>query len=1146
MKDTQTIIKTLFLVTLFIFSQPTIAQEDIRFPEGAGVIDVTKPPYNAAGDGITDDTDAINRAFRDHPDGQFIIYLPNGTYLVSDRIEWPRVSDTDFNCTTEQSCRYTSLQGQSKNGTIIKLKDNAPGYQDKQNRKAVTWAGLGVAQRFRNSIRNLTINVGSGNPGAVATQFKASNQGGIFDVHFTSDDGGGRYGIDFAYSNEIGPLLVKNVEIDGFDIAVITNFNVNSITFENITIRDQKDFGFLIQQQVVTIRKLKSFNDVTAIRTNNQGSHTILIDSELNGTGNASNVPAIFYGANLFARNVETSGYKNAITYNLNGTTPINRFEGPYIDEFTSETPVRLCDNINKSLNLPIQETPVIPLDDPSEWANIEDFGARTDKNFGDDTAAIQAALNSGASTIYVPVSSFRNGRYTMNDNVTVPSTVKRIIGTEGDISGPGKFELIGGTSPIIIERFNNFASGIIHTANRALIIKSSILRGGSYTSISGADLFLEDIVISDITFSNQNVWARQFNTEATNLGVNVTNDNANLWILGLKTELRGTKIKTINGGRTEVLGGHMYTIGSDNSEAPMFVVENGSLSLAGIRETSFDNNPYQNVVQETRGSVTKTLLNGEAPDGINGSGFSLFIGYSEGSNTPPEVCVGEDITLVLPNNTITLDAFVNDDGLPNKTCFTNLNWEQISGPDTAIIENGDTTTPTLTFENSGIYSFSLSADDGETSNSDEIKIYVFDQDITTAEGNGADVAVYNGGSTNTNNYGVTTNLFIRNSNGVFNRKTYLRFDISSLQKNVKAVQLAFEISTTNTPLIDNWTYNVFGLVELNTYGDGKLTENWLEGTKDAEVSSGGEINWSNAPGNSNSGGGIYDAETNTGGGVNNLQTVFLGNLISKKGKREILRLNSEQLTEFIKRDTNGIITLIITRVNASGNTISFSSKENGTFSPPTLNIAVESVMEEPSIQDYTPPTTVIPGESYTVNIPHKGTGPADIQISLQNRDENWSTEGYAKTSITSSGIATLNITVKPDAALGNNYHWQAYITPIGGNWSNRYDNKLIDNISCTINKKLDIFQGSDQTISFYPNPANDALILRVDSLLKEIRSIKIYDLQGRVAKEISKDGLKENTKKSIDVSGITDGLYILSIDFIKKETHKSQLIIKH
>ncbi len=69
--------------------RPAVAgAENIIFPANSGVIDVTAAPYNAKGDGVTDDTRAIQQALRDYPARGAIIYLPNGTYLLSRPLQW--------------------------------------------------------------------------------------------------------------------------------------------------------------------------------------------------------------------------------------------------------------------------------------------------------------------------------------------------------------------------------------------------------------------------------------------------------------------------------------------------------------------------------------------------------------------------------------------------------------------------------------------------------------------------------------------------------------------------------------------------------------------------------------------------------------------------------------------------------------------------------------------------------------------------------------------------------------------------------------------------------------------------------------------------------------------------------------------------
>ncbi len=114
--------------------------EDIVFPDDA-VVDVTKAPYSAKGDGAADDTAAIQKAL---DEGRHLIYLPNGTYLISNGLRWGKTQ------------KHTVLQGQSRDGTIIKLKDECGGFNLPDKPLPMIWTGKSPPiQRFGNGIRNL-------------------------------------------------------------------------------------------------------------------------------------------------------------------------------------------------------------------------------------------------------------------------------------------------------------------------------------------------------------------------------------------------------------------------------------------------------------------------------------------------------------------------------------------------------------------------------------------------------------------------------------------------------------------------------------------------------------------------------------------------------------------------------------------------------------------------------------------------------------------------------------------------------------------------------------------------------------------------------------------------------------------------------
>jgi hypothetical protein len=173
-----------WLTSLAAFAQ------DIVFPANANVVNVKAAPYSAKGDGVSDDTQALQKAISDNL-GR-IIYLPAGTYLLSNRLEG-KSSDGKWN-------GGLHLQGAGEATTVLKLKANAVGYQDPSIPKAVVYpaSSLFVEQpygggkdypalgegneAFNNYVQNLTIDTNSGNAGAVALDYLCNNTGAVRHV----------------------------------------------------------------------------------------------------------------------------------------------------------------------------------------------------------------------------------------------------------------------------------------------------------------------------------------------------------------------------------------------------------------------------------------------------------------------------------------------------------------------------------------------------------------------------------------------------------------------------------------------------------------------------------------------------------------------------------------------------------------------------------------------------------------------------------------------------------------------------------------------------------------------------------------------------------------------------------------------------
>lgn len=599
----------------------------VRFPADAGCVDVTKPPYNAPNDGIGDATAAIQRALDDHPAQRAIIYIPKGRYLISDTLRWGRGAKSG----TEQ--KRTTLQGESEAETVIVLKERAPGFDNPTRPKAMVWTGAKPAQRFGNEVRNLTLDVGRNNPGAAALQFNASNQGSVRNVTLRGLESG-VIGLDLRHTDEIGPCLIRDVTVLGFDRGVDAGFSVNSMTFERLRLEGQRTVGLRNRGQIIMIRGLIGRNAVPMVENGKGGSFMILLDADLQGSGAASRIPAVSNAGSMLARNVRVRGYQNAITNTDQGATVSTASPaGSAIEEWTSHPVTSLFPSAARTLGLPVSETPEPAWDPLDQWIAPQAFGLKltTPIKGRNDLAALQKAIDAGKGTVYLP-----NGIYQIDGDLIVRGAVRRIIGCGARLRGKGRIVIADGIAPVVmIERIEISYSpiAIVHSSPRTLVL-SGMVTADYRTEGRAGPVFIDDVVGGPFLFKNQNVWARQINPEQD--GLHVSNQGGNLWILGLKTERRGVLVETIN-GRTEILGGHNYsTMGPKGT--PAFTVENGSLSLS-MGESNHNKSPYIAQVRETRGKETRTLYADELPPRGSGSLIVLYSGQvSHGPQTKPIV----------------------------------------------------------------------------------------------------------------------------------------------------------------------------------------------------------------------------------------------------------------------------------------------------------------------------------------------------------------------------------------------------------------------------------------------------------------------------------------------------------------------------
>ena len=526
-----------------------LSKGTLRFPTG---FMRSVKEYGAAGDGTTDDTEAIQAALADGrsnataeyngvPKG---LYFPPGTYLVRKTLDW-------------NGCCVT-LQGAGPYASVIRLAPSSNGYGSASIAKAVISTPAGNSS-FRQNIWDLGFSIGAGNPGAVAIDYVSNNEGSIHDVSIVSEDGQGSAGISLV-RHYAGPLMIKNVLIHGFQMGINTAAYEYGATIESLTLENQTVAGINNLQQTISIRGLKSTNAVPAV-INNYG-FVILLGARLLSGSNTTQ--AIQSNSNLYLRSVSATGYGATLRDTSTGVT--NDSKGA-IGEYIAGSPVTLNDTAGPaSLNLPVEETPSFEDSNLAHWAGFV-------PNYYGDTSGLQAVFQRGASTVYFPFGPY----LAFNEAVvTVPDTVHRIVGFSSVVNGSPTGTNGGGIrfvvnsnskQPLVIEQFG-YGIKVEHRGTRPVVVKDSSF---SYLSYPGAgNLFLEDVATNQIAFlPGQSVWARQLDDEYT--GTKITNAGK-LWVLGLKTEQSGIVINTTASGQTELLGNLIYPAHLMPTDATAFV----------------------------------------------------------------------------------------------------------------------------------------------------------------------------------------------------------------------------------------------------------------------------------------------------------------------------------------------------------------------------------------------------------------------------------------------------------------------------------------------------------------------------------------------------------------------------------------------
>lgn len=580
----------------------TATREHIHYPEGGGfVVDVTQAPFDADPTGETDSSTAILAASehaRTWPAGvPMFVYFPNGRY----RIEEPVVLET-----RTPGGQYIMMQGESREGVTLFIPDNTPAFANaSQPRPMISYfEGDWTNNGFLNTFENFTVEVGAGNPGAVAVRFQGNNVTRMSNVTIRSldPDGAGAVGLDIS-TRISAPAIVEKVRIEGFDTGIKCDNPLTSVyswVLKDIELIGQRSQGLRLYRRPLTIYNLYSENTVPVLNSVFRDGNVIVMNADLRTPGGeTADGPALIGRGDFFyLRNVAQSGYEYLLDDNgtrVEATGPDGSYRNGPAYKVWEDAP-------EDFLWLDEPEFPVVEWDDPEDWLVLDPAGR------DDHTEYLREAMKSGVETVFL-----KPGVFKVSDTIRIGPSVKRLASNYAQIQLA--FPLTGSRRPVfelgvsdqpavVIEQIwgnwqQNLREYFIHNRSNADLLLKDIfwISGGVYrndpstgrlfvynvANVPGGQQFRPDL--ASWVIHDQQTWAFQFNPEMA-LPLLVMS-GGDFWMFGAKFgERQGPLVYAYDQARFELLGGVMNV--SDGVElepfdTAIFVVEDAQITASVV-----------------------------------------------------------------------------------------------------------------------------------------------------------------------------------------------------------------------------------------------------------------------------------------------------------------------------------------------------------------------------------------------------------------------------------------------------------------------------------------------------------------------------------------------------------------------------------
>ncbi|MCX6543224.1 MAG: glycosyl hydrolase family 28-related protein [Acidobacteria bacterium] len=382
--------------------------------------------FGAKGDGVTDDSDAIQRAIDRVQEivGQGVVFVPEGRYRITKTIYvWPSIR----------------VIGYGAKRPVFVLASDTPGYQDWNaerqmllfagQRPGATAAGGGPLDAnpgtFYSAMSNIDVEIGEGNPGAVAIRgtyaqhcFLAhmdfhlgSALAGVHDTGNVMEDVrfiGGQYGIWTRTPSPGWQFTAVDAYFEGQKVAAIretmagltlvrpsfknvpTAVSIDANACDELWIKDGRMEDISGPAVVISLED----NARTEINIENVVCRRVPTFARLRDSGKSFAAPGAIY---------ETTVFSHGLHYADIGATP------RLADVFETMVLTAMPESVASDL---------VPLPPTESWVNIQSLGAKGDGSM-DDTEVFRKAI-AAHKTIYLPM-----GYYVISDTLTLkPDTM--------------------------------------------------------------------------------------------------------------------------------------------------------------------------------------------------------------------------------------------------------------------------------------------------------------------------------------------------------------------------------------------------------------------------------------------------------------------------------------------------------------------------------------------------------------------------------------------------------------------------------------------------------------------------------------------------------------------------------------------------